>query len=148
MGRMFDLLDRLDKTEIQPIIILCLNESQYEILAFNRGQLYAGQDNKGSLQSPIYAEERYAIHKEEENPVPGLGIPDLFVTGEYYNSLKLTVNQSQYNFTIFSEGVDYAAKLEAKWNKSYGLDPENTSYFANEILQPKIVIELKTQLGL
>lgn len=145
---MFDLLNRLDVTDLKQIVTLCINQSQYEILAFNRGQLYAGQDNTGSLQSPIYAEERYAIHKEEENPVPGLGIPDLYVSGNYYNSLKLTVNQSQYNFTIFSEGVSYAPKLEAKWNRSYGLDPENTSYFANEILQPKIVIELKTQLGL
>lgn len=147
MGHMFSLLDRLDKVELKPIIILCLEQSQYEILAFNRGQLYDGKDNTGSLISPMYAEERYAIVKEEENPVPGLGIPDLFVTGDFYNGMGVVVNSSQYNFTISSRDIK-APKLELKYKNIYGLDPENTGYFSNEILKPKIVTELKERLGL
>jgi hypothetical protein len=145
---MFALLDRLDPTELKPIIILCLNQSQYEWLGLNRGQLHDGQDNTGHLQSPDYAEERYALHKNADNPVPGLGVPDFFVTGDYYNSIQVKVNASQYAITTYSSGVDYAPKLEAKWDRNYGLDPENLGFFSSEILKPKIIGELKKELGL
>jgi len=148
MGRMFDLLDRLDATEIKPIIVLCLEQSQYEWLGLNRGQLHDGQDNTGHLQSPLYESERYAEHKNEVNPVPGMGVPDFFVTGDYYNSLKLVINQSQWNINTYSEGVDYAPKLEAKWHNNYGLDPTNKTYFSGEIVKPKLMNELKGKLGL
>jgi hypothetical protein len=145
---MFALLDRLDRTELTPIIILCLETSKYEWLSLNRGQLHDGQDNTGRLQSPDYADERYAVHKNEENPVPGLGVPDFFVTGDYYNSIQMTVNASQYSITTYSQGVPYGPKLEAKWSRNYGLDPENLGFFSHEIVRPKVVKELVKELGL
>lgn len=148
MGSMFQLLDRLDKVELKPIVILCLETSKYEWLSLNRGQLHDGQDNTGHLQSPEYADERYAEHKNEENPVPGLGVPDFFVTGDYYNSIQMTINASQYSITTYSQGVPYGPKLDNRWKRNYGLDAENTGFFANEILKPKIVGEMVKQLGL
>lgn len=149
MGSMFQLLDRLDRTDIRPIIILCLNQSKYEWLGLNRGQLHDGQDNTGHLQSPDYKVEKYAEYKSEKNPVPGFGVPDFFETGDYYNSIQMTVNNSQWSIRTFSTGdVLYAPKLDAKWPKNYGLDPENKAYFSAEILKPKIVKELVKELGL
>lgn len=145
---MFALLDRLDKVELKPIIILCLNQSKYEWLALNRGQLHDGQDNLGNLQNPLYANEIYAEHKEAENPVPGLGIPDFFVKGDYYNSIQMVINESQYSIATYSAGVDYAPKLEAKWRRNYGLDPTNLAFYNQEIVRPKIVGELVKELGL
>lgn len=148
MAGMFALLDRLDKVELNPIIILCLETSKYEWLGLNRGQLHDGQDNTGHLQSPDYASEKYAEYKNQSNPVPGFGVPDLFITGDYYNSIQMTVNASQYNITTYSQGVSYAPKIEKKWDRNYGLDPENTAYFSAEILKPKIIGELVKELGL
>lgn len=149
MGSMFQLLDRLDRTDIRPIIILCLNQSKYEWLGLNRGQLHDGQDNTGHLQSPLYADERYAEHKNEENPVPGLGVPDYFVTGDYYNSIQVTVNNSQWAIITGSNGdVPYGPKLDSKWPRNYGLDPENLGFFSKEIVKPKIVATLVKELGL
>ncbi len=148
MGHMFSLLDRLDRTELQPIIILCLNQSKYEWLSLNLGQLHDGHDNTGRLQSPDYADERYAVHKNEENPVPGLGVPDFFVTGDYYNSIQMTVNSSQYSIVTYSGGVPYGPKIEKKWQRNYGLDPTNLEFFNQEIVKPKIIGELVKELGL
>jgi hypothetical protein len=145
---MFQLLDRLDRVDIKPVIFLCLEQSQYEWLGLNRGQLHDGQDNTGSLQHPLYAVERYAIGKAELNPVPGLGVPDFFVSGDYYNSIQVKVLRGEYSIYTYSTGVDYSAKIEAKWPRNYGLDPTNKAFFANEILKPKIVMELKKELGL
>lgn len=145
---MFQLLDRLDKTEIKPIIILCLNQSQYEWLGLNRGQLHDGQDNTGALQSPLYRSGPYAEYKNQENPVPGLGVPDFFESGDYYNSIQVTVNAGQWEIITASTGVLYAAKLELKWKRNYGLDPTNLAYFSGEIVKPKIMNELRKELGL
>jgi len=148
MGNMFQLLDRLDKVQIKPIIILCLNQSQYEWLGLNRGQLHDGQDNTGRLQTRLYKEERYAEYKHELNPVPGFGIPDFFITGDYYNSIQMTINQAQWQIRTYSTDNVIAPKLDAKWPRNYGLDPENTGFFSAEILKPKIIKELKMELGL
>jgi hypothetical protein len=149
MGTMFLLLDRLDKVEIKPVIFLCLEQSQYEWLGLNRGQLHDGQDNTGSLQSPLYASEQYALGKEEMNPVPGLGVPDFFVSGDYYNSIQVKVLRGEYSIYTYSNGsVPYSGKIEENWPRNYGLDPTNKAFFANEILKPKIVMELKKELGL
>jgi hypothetical protein len=115
MGHMFALLDRLNATDIKPVIFLCLEQSQYEWLGLNRGQLHDGQDNTGSLQSPLYASEQYALGKEEMNPVPGLGVPDFFVSGDYYNSIQVKVLRGEYSIYTYSTGVDYSAKIEAKY---------------------------------
>lgn len=148
MAGMFALLDRLDKTDIRPIIITCLNQSKYEWLGLNRGQLHDGQDNTGRLQTRLYKDEKYAEYKNEMNPVPGLGVPDFFVTGDYYNSIQMTINNSQWSIRTYSTDNVIAPKLDAKWPRNYGLDPENTAYFSAEILKPKIVHGLVKELGL
>lgn len=149
MAGMFALLDKLDKVEFKTVVIYCLKTSKYEWLGLNRGQLHDGQDNTGHLQSPEYAVEEYAVRKNEANPVPGLGVPDFFVTGDYYNSIQMTINASQYSITTYSNNsVPYGPKIDNRWKRNYGLDPENTGFFANEILKPKIVGEMVKQLGL
>ena len=147
MGMMFDLLDRLDRVELKPIIVLCVEQSQYEILAFNRGQMFDGYTNKGTPITPQYKTEGYALSKEYENPKPGLGTPDLFVTGAFYNGMGVVVSAAEYSFKIVNSD-EKAPKLELKYDDIYGLDEQNTQYFAGEILKPKIVTELVKQLGL
>lgn len=145
---MFNLLDRLDKVNIKSTIVMCLEQSQYEIIAFNRGQLHAGQDNTGGLIDRKYKRKQYALFKEELNPVPGYGTPDLYVSGNFYNGIGVVVNSSQWNFTI-SSSDSKAPKLELKYSTDiYGLDPENTEYLSQEIIKPKIIDSLRNQLGL
>lgn len=148
MGTIFAFDNAIQRIQVRPIIALCLEQSQYEVLSFNRGQLYMGEDNKGRLLSPMYRSQAYADFKESLNPKPGYGIPDLFVTGEFYNSIQIKVNPSQFTFTIFSENSK-APKLERKYGQNiYGLNEENKQYFGNEIIRPKIVAEFKKQIGL
>lgn len=145
MAGMFALLDRLDATELKPIVITCLEQSQYEWLALNRGQLHDGQDNTGALQSPLYKLEGYAEYKNQLNPVPGLGVPDFFVSGGYYNSIRVKVTPS--GIETYSDS-ELAPKLESRWTRNYGLDPENLGYYNNEIIRPKLILCVKDKLGL
>ena len=153
MGRMFDLLDRLDKTELKPIIVLCFNDSKYDGLQLIKGQLKQGK-NQNDENFYFYESQQYSLDKEKLNPLPGLGRADFFVTGQFYEGIQMVVNSSQYNFTIFGTDQKTPRLEELISNQGgepdliYGLDPENTQYFANEILKPKIITELKSQLGL
>lgn len=106
-----------------------------------------GEDTTGHFISPGYKRQTYAEMKESMNPKPGLGNPDLFLTGEFYNSLQFNINKSQMTFTVNSKD-DKATKLEKKYGeKIYGLNSENKGYFSNEILRPKIVSELRKAIG-
>lgn len=147
MSTIFDFNKRIQAVEIRPIIALCVEQSQYEILAFNRGQLYMGEGSNDKLLSPSYRSEGYAEFKESMNPKPGLGTPDLFLTGAFYNSLQMDVNKSQMTFTVGSK-EEKAPKLERKYGeKIYGLNSENKAYFSQEILRPKIVDKLRSAIG-
>lgn len=147
MATIFDFNKRIQAVEIKPIIALCVEQSQYEILSFNRGQLYMGYGSNDNPLSPKYRSEGYAEFKQSQNPKPGLGTPDLFLSGAFYNSLQLDVNKSQMTFTVSSKD-EKAPKLERKYGeKIYGLDSENKGYFSQEILRPKIIDKLRTAIG-
>jgi hypothetical protein len=148
MGNVFNFDDKIQAINIKETIVTSVAETQYAPIGFIRGQLHYGEDGTGHQISPKYRKEGYAIDKEAMNPVPGLGTPDLFVTGDFYNSIKEDVSSSKYSFTI--EGTDEKApKLELKYgNEIYALNDQNKEYYANEILKPYIVTKLKNELGL
>ena len=148
MGTIANFNQRIQRVDFRSTVILCMEQSQYEILSFNRGQLFMGETSTDKLISPMYRSEGYAEFKESINPKPGKGVPDLFVTGEFYNGLFVSFNKVKYTFTVASRDSK-APKLERKYGeKIYGLNSENKGYFATEILKPKLIARLRTELCL
>lgn len=153
MAGMFALLDRLDVTDLKPIIVLCFDDSKYEGLQLIKGQLKQGK-NQNNENFYFYESQPYSLDKEKLNPLPGFGRADFFVTGQFYEGIQMVVNSSQYNFTIFGTDQKTPRLEELISNQGgepdliYGLDAENTEYLSQEILKPKIIAELKSQLGL
>ncbi len=152
MGQMFDLLDRLDKVEIKPVITYCLNEDAVDIADIIRKQLKKGV-NANNDPFYFYQSQPYALDKEQKNPLPGLGRADFYLTGAYYNGIQAVVNSDQYTFSVF--GTDSkSAKLEERVDDQgsessllYGMNNESKTEFI-PILQGQIIGELKKQLGL
>lgn len=148
MGTIFALNDRIQAVNIRATIVKSVDETKYAPVAFVRGQLHYGEDKTGHQIAPKYKSEGYAIAKEELNPVPGLGTPDLFVTGDFYNGIQEVVNATGYSFTIESND-EKAPKLELKYGEDiYGLNEENQGYYATEVLKPRLIINIKNELGL
>jgi hypothetical protein len=152
MGNMFQLLDRLDKADIRPIIITCLNDSTFEITSFIQRQQKRGL-NSNDETFYFYHSLIYSIDKEKQNPLPGLGRADFFVTGDYYKGIQTVVNAGQYSFSTF--GMDIKSpRLEKLIDDDggdstliYGMDKESKIELAS-ILKPKIVQGLVKELGL
>lgn len=148
MGTIFALNDRIQAVNIRATIVKSVDETKYAPPSIIRSQLHYGEDGTGHQISPKYKSEGYAISKEDLNPVPGLGTPDLFLKGDFTNNIEEVVNQSSYSFTL--DSTDYKApKLELEYGPQiYDMNQQNKEYYATEILKPRLIENLKNQLGL
>lgn len=148
MGTVFNLTDKIELLDAKEIIVKSLEQTKDKMPDIVRSQLHYGEDGTGHQISPKYREEGYAIAKEEMNPVPGLGTPDLFLTGDFTSEIIEDVDASSFSINIDSK--DYkAAKLELEYGPQiYELNETNQEYYNQEILKPAIVDNIKAVLGL
>jgi len=108
-----------------------------------------GEGADDRMLSPLYKSEAYAEFKESLNPKPGKGRPDYFLHGDFYNGMFVRFDKSKYTYTVGSKDAK-APKIEKRTSEKqlYGLNSENKGYFATEILKPKLIARLRTELGL
>lgn len=107
----------------------------------NQNQLLDGEMPNGTQIVPEYASEFYAKFKNTRNPRPTIGVPDLNLTGSFYNGMKL-----KPDLTI-SSSDSKAGAIKSKYGDVQGLQKENELTFrrANDL---DFIKELKKQTGL
>lgn len=161
MGRVFDLTDRIEALDIKATIVTSVQQTSYEIISFNSEQLNSGIRSDGltlkpydpklkyyGKEYPQYRKEYYEQFKNSLNPNPGLGNPDLFLTGEFYKGIGVVVNANSNSFTV-SSSSEKAKRLELRYGSQiYGLTKENKTKYAIDVLQPTLNTNIKNQLGL
>lgn len=159
MGYVFDFCDAVEAVDLPAIIQLCIQSTAYEIVAFNSEQLQDGVNSLGTTlrpydpklkyygrEYPEYRGDYYERFKNSLNPKPGLGNPDLFVTGGFYKGIGVVVTRDTY--TVESNS-DNAPQLELKYGSEiYGLTQQNQAIYCEETLQPAIVTALVAAIGL
>jgi hypothetical protein len=106
-------------------------------------QLYAGFDKDGNRLHK-YQNNKYARVKNEMNPAPGLGNPDLKVTGAYYNGIKAAVSGLGYHI---ASSDDKGPDLEKKYDP-YGLGGDYRREFIKTTYRPKFRAEIRQKTGL
>jgi len=85
------LNQKLQSLNVLTIASETLSEHTGEMADELRSQLYAGRDNLDqSLRQ--YRSSEYAQMKHGMNPLPGLGNPDLYLTGATHRSIRMAVN--------------------------------------------------------
>ena len=134
-GMVDEQLKRIDDArrglEAQALKIIA--EIQDTILDYNReGQLYKGLDATGQKISPKYSRERYKRAKNRVNPLPGIGTPDLKLTGKFYSDFFLTAKNGVIDIFSSDEKAD---KLEAKYGDIFGLTTDNEGKMNEQILE-------------
>ena len=78
------LAEKFNSLNTDKIINESLNETKDEFKSINKEQLRAGKTNTGKNIAPKYRSKKYALAKNQMNPLPGLGNPDLHLTGAFY----------------------------------------------------------------
>jgi len=120
-------------------------EVQDEIIKYNtEKQLMLGIDNQGRKLSPKYSRVRYARAKNSRNPLPGLGTPDLNLTGSFHSNFYLVMKGNEFSFLSSDEKAD---KLTAKYGNSiFGLTEENEELVNLELIYPKLIEWILSQV--
>jgi hypothetical protein len=111
----------------------------------NRKQMKAGKTMDGSPISPRYRNNSYARLKQAMNPLPGLGTPDLFLTGEF--SRQLDAEISGNTIDIISKD-DKSPELEEKYPDIFGIGTNYKQDYQDTHLAPAVIGKISKFVGL
>lgn len=111
-------------------------------------QLKAGKTKTGdkivNKEGKGYRSKSYALRKHAINPLPGLGTPDLKLTGEFYRQIDVEAGANV--FDIISKD-EKGPMLENKYPGIFGLGgPYKTEYLVE--LRAKVNAGLSEKLGI
>lgn len=102
-----------------------------EAVEMNVDQLRRGIGIDGNKLTPEYTSPLYAAEKAAQNPLPGFGVPDLILRGDYTKGFEGKVINDEVlriESTDFKEGF-----LPKRYPKGQGLTKENKAKFEEEV---------------
>lgn len=110
-------LKKYNKAYINEQILRIIQQESDFIIDLNTTQLLSGIDGDGkSLKS--YKNDTYATFKNQLNPIPNFGTPDLKLTGSFYEQRYLQFNTVKgWPVTLFS-GDEKTQKLIDEYGKA------------------------------
>ena len=142
------MIKRLSGLNFGQEAIDAIIETEDDYLQLNtEQQLQYGTDNTGNSIQPTYKNKYYAKKKNIMNPLPGMGVPDLKVSGEFYKQLKFADVDKQH-IEIASD-VDYAKYIEKNYGTAiYGLDNNNRPRYTFGAFFETLKLKIETITGL
>lgn len=139
------LLDAVRQINLRDEVPKIIEESKEKIEAFNQMQLYSGLDSKGN-KIRSYRNKSYAYKKSTINPKPGLGTPDLKLTGKFYRGMKVIVTSS--TFEVDSVDGKTSDLIEKYGEGIFGLTEESKTEYAQNTLFEGIKNYITSKTGL
>jgi len=119
-----------------------LEETANRVPDYTRDQLHRGEKVDGSKITPLYGNPEYSKLKFADNSAAGLGVPDLYLYGDFYNGIQTKINTK----TISTFSIDSKSpKLELKYSPLiYGLNAANKTKYAIMDVKPVLIAKVKT----
>lgn len=139
------LLNNFRTLNTDTIIRESLEETKPDFIKSNKDQLKGGITNDDKRIAPRYRSKGYADYKEGLNPLPGNGIPDLFVTGAFYEGIDETVETD--SLKIFSTD-EKGPQLEEKYKNIFGLGKNFKNQYLTHSLRPTVMSKISDFTGL
>lgn len=162
MGTITDTLQCLEQLKVRTIARRVFEKNSKAMVLMNMGQLFIGKNSKGENLRP-YAPWKmedgteYADFKEELNPRPGWGNPDLKLTGSFYkgmfaklegdNIIQDSTDKKSEWLKKHYDGDDSELPLDGESN-IFGLTDENHVHFVQEVYYPDFKKEIQAVTGL
>lgn len=142
MRTIANFLQAVNDQDLPFLAVNSMADTAPEYIKEQKDQLYSGFDSKGqrllSYRSSIYAKK-----KNEMNSIPGLGNPDLKLTGAFYNSMRADIDND--GLMVYATD-DKTSMLDKKYgNDIYTLGNDwKVAYI--EILAPVFVANVVDSL--
>ena len=117
-----ETIRRLKSLNLTEIAVSSMKETEKEFIDFNtQKELFVGLDSTGNQIDPLYGSASYAKKKAAINSLPGYGVPDLKLSGDFYKGMhfvSVTADKA-----IIESSVPYAKYLEKRYGEAiYGLN--------------------------
>lgn len=141
-----ELKRRWKQIDLRNAAASIISDNKQQIADFNREQLMDGFNKEGKKLKK-YRSSSYAQKKNQKNPSPGLGNPDLYLTGRFHEAMNVKIN-SKVSFDIFSTDSK-TPDLTKKYGKDiFGLTDESRLIASEEIINPGLVLHIKKIVNL
>lgn len=141
-----DLYNAFKSLDMEQATINAIQDTRDRMIYLNKSQLNLDSQKSDGKYLRQYFDREYAIYKNELNPFPGLGNPDLNLTGKFYSGFFATVKGSKIEFGSTDSKTPM---LEKKYGKAiFGLTEENKTDYAIETVRPEVVKYLEQKTGL
>ena len=141
------MLRRVEAIDLQAIGVAIIVDSKPELLQLNKDQLMNEGVDKNKRKLKSYSSNSYAVRKNRMNPFPGLGTPDLYLTGSFQDGFTLRIN-SKSTFDIYSTNSKNN-DLTKKYGKDiFGLTEDSKTEYQREIMQPELVKNVRKAMRL
>lgn len=141
---MLELYNRIKKVNHTEAIEDTMEEASPVIRQKQRNQMHSGLNREGKpigkYRSPAYAKKKNAL-----NPIPGLGVPDLKLTGEFYKGIYSEVRGDK--IIIDSTDGKTPALANRFGEEIFGLNKESKAEAVKEI-KPVLIKNMKKATGL
>ena len=142
MATIHEMLRRVQSIDLQAIGVSVIVDTKDELIKLNKEQLMDKGEDKNLVKLKSYRSASYARKKNQRNPFPGLGTPDLYNTGAFQNAFQLKIN-SKNSFDIYSSNGK-SGDLQKKYGKAiFGISDPNKQEYADDYMQPALVREVR-----
>lgn len=119
----FEFSKRVKAFKLKARIEDAILENSPDAIRRNQNQLLDGENALGQPNSPSYARPSYAAFKNKKNPRPGLGTPDIHLTGTLFNKMFMSIEGPKVTIDSSDPKVDFPSIKQYK-NK-FGLQDQN-----------------------
>jgi hypothetical protein len=138
------LLDKVNRLNTDSIIEQAFDDTASDFVANQKEQLESGFDRNGNRLRK-YASNTYARKKQAMNSKPGLGNPDLKLTGAFHRGIVMTANG---NVVLTGSSDPKGPKLEEKYPTALGLGGPFKEAYLEDNLAPAIQRGITEVIGL
>lgn len=136
---------RVQNLDVPAVVEQAVIETSNQLSNLNAEQMFQGLNKEGR---PIgeYALPTYAEAKHRMNPLPGFGVPDLKVTGAFYEGIYTGVEGLKIETDSVDSKTDRLKELFGE--EIFGLSDNYKSEYIREFLRPEFVGAIKKELQL
>lgn len=144
MATINSLLKKFQSIDTGAIIDESFIATEPDFERAQQSQLKAGKTKTGDSISPAYKSDAYAAKKATMNPLPGFGVPDLFLKGSFSEQINVRLEgETVLEFSNDSK----APQLVEKYPDIFGLGTSFKSDYLS-ILRPVVNENISNFVGL
>lgn len=136
---------KISKVNTDQVVEDSMGEVSPLIADRQKDQMREGKNSKGA-KIGRYRSPGYARMKNRMNPIPGFGVPDLLLTGAFYNEI---FAEPRGNKLVISSTNEKIAKLEDRFGPEiFGLNRNTKAELIREDLRPVFMKNIRKATGL